>query len=324
MDQYMNPWVIMFTGQGSQQIGMGQDTDHASSSKAVWDCASDLSGFDVRRMCWKGPMNKLAHTRYQQVAITAVNLASYYALKAGSLLPDDAILIGHSIGEYSALHASGVLDLETTFKVVNARALGMQTQAECTDGAMYVVKDGACTQVKALIARMGLDGQVVIANDNSPRQVVIAGETGLVKQVSIELSAMSLPTIKLPVNGAWHSPLMDGMLADYASLLKGLHWQMPVTPILMNRTAQAPGSINELRHNLTHHLVETVRWRETIETLLQRQHTQFLEIGPRKVLCGLVADCDALGASVRSHCLPLLRVHLPRERPPAAMQTVAA
>src|SRR6218665_2756097 len=137
----------MFTGQGAQGVGMGSDVDEAAKSKAVWDCACDISGFDVRRMCWKGPMGKLSETRYQQGAVTAANLASYSALKASRLLPEDSVFIGHSGGEYGALHASAALDVVHTFKAVNARAIGMGTQAEQTKGEMYAVKGGSIVEV---------------------------------------------------------------------------------------------------------------------------------------------------------------------------------
>jgi len=314
----VDSWVVMFTGQGAQRVGMGSDVDEAAKSKAVWDCACDISGFDVRRMCWKGPMGKLSETRYQQVAVTAVNLASYYALKASRLLPEDSVFIGHSVGEYSALHASGALDLEQTFKAVNARAIGMQTQAEQTKGAMYAVKGGSIVQVNDVIDAMGLHGQVVIANDNSPLQVVIAGNSGIVKQVGAELSGRRLPTVRLAVNGAWHSPLMAGMLPEYGSLLRSLDIRMPSSQILMNRSAQEPLSPQEIRDNLTYHVVETVRWRETVEKLLQRNKARFLEVGPRKVLCALVPDCGSLGSQAQTtHCSQMLRSlpsHLPAPR----------
>jgi len=300
--------VIIFTGQGSQQIGMGKDVDTAPESRAVWDCASEITGYDVRRLCWKGPMNKLAQTRYQQVAVTAVNLASWYALKAANALPDNPVLIGHSVGEYSALHAGGALDLEATFKAVHARAQWMEEQARNTDGAMYAVKGGTRAKVQDLLAHMGLAGHVVIANDNSPRQVVIAGETAFVKTASAKLAEVGLPSVKLPVNGAWHSPLMDGMLAGFGTLLNELPMHMPTSPILMNRTTREPASLDEIRANLTTHVVETVRWRETIDRLLQRGHTDFLEIGPRKLLCALIADHGEAGAHAHTvHCQQRLK-----------------
>lgn len=303
----MDSWVVMFTGQGSQRVGMGSDVNEAVQSQAVWDCASDIAGFDVRRVCWKGPMGKLTETRYQQVAVTAVNLASYYALKASQLLPEDLVFIGHSVGEYAALHASGALDLESTFKAVNERAIGMQAQAEQTDGAMYAVKGGSSAQLEAVIDAMELRGQVVIANDNSPLQAIIAGPSSLVKRVGAELVQHRLQTVRLAVNGAWHSPLMAGMLPEYASLLKRLDFRMPSSEILMNRSAQEPLSLAEMQDNLSAHVVETVRWRETVEKLLQRNKTHFLEVGPRKVLCALVADHGILGAQEKAmHCSQLL------------------
>jgi len=300
--------VIIFTGQGSQHIGMGKDVDTAPGSRAVWDCACDIAGYDVRRLCWKGPMNKLAQTRYQQVAVTAVNLASWYALKTADALPENPVLIGHSVGEYSALHAGGALDLESTFKAVHTRAQLMEEQARNTDGAMYAVKGGARAKVQDLLAHMRLAGQVVIANDNSPRQVVIAGPTTAAKIASAKLAEVGLPSVKLPVNGAWHSPLMSGMLAAFGALLNTLNMQMPAAPIIMNRSAREPASLDEIRINLTTHVVETVRWRETIDRLLQRGHTQFLEIGPRKLLSALIADHGEAGANAQAtHCLQRLK-----------------
>lgn len=299
----MNSLVVMFTGQGSQRIGMGSDVDDMPESKAVWDCASDISGLDVRRICWKGPMSKLSETRYQQVAVTAVNLANYYVLKSSHLLPEDAAFIGHSVGEYSALHACGSISLESTFKAVNARAIGMQAQAERTDGAMYAVKGGSSARVKDIIDAMELGGQVVIANDNSPLQVVIAGHSESVRKVGAELSACRFPTVRLAVNGAWHSPLMAGMQQEYGNLLKNIDIRMPVSQIFMNRSTQEPLSPEDIRDNLLSHVVETVRWRETVENLLQSNKTRFLEIGPRKVLCALVADCGILGIQAQAiHC----------------------
>jgi len=300
--------IIMFTGQGSQQIGMGQDMDTAPGSRAVWDCACDIAGYDVRRLCWKGPMNKLAQTRYQQVAITAVNLAGWYALKTADALPENPILIGHSVGEYSALHAGGALALEATFKAVHARAQWMEEQARQSDGAMYAVKGAAYAGIKARLEQMGLTGQVVIANDNSPRQVVIAGQTAAVKEAAAKLAEAGLPTVKLPVNGAWHSPLMAGMLAEFGALLGTLPIEMPASPVIMNRSAREPACVDEIRHHLTSHVVETVRWRETIDLLLQRGHTHFLEIGPRKLLCALIADHGEAGANAQTlHCQQRLK-----------------
>jgi len=293
-------WVVMFTGQGSQQIGMGAEADTAPGSREVWDCACDISGFDVRRICWKGPMTKLAQTRYQQVAVTAVNLARWYALAASHLAPEDAVFLGHSVGEYAALNACGTLSLEATFQAVHARANLMQAQADQSDGAMYAVKGGASTPMQALIDEMGLAGQVVIANDNSPAQVVIAGAAEQVKAVSAKLAQTGLSTVKLPVNGAWHSPLMAAMLPEFGALLDRLHMQMPSSPILMNRSAREPASLDEIRDNLTTHVVETVRWRDTIDTLLQRGHTHFLEVGPRKTLCALLPDHGEPGARAQA------------------------
>jgi len=147
-----------------------------------------------------------------------------------------------------------------------------------------------------------------IANDNSPRQVVIAGAIAPVKAASAKLTEVGLPSVKLPVNGAWHSPLMAGMLAPFGTLLDTLDIHMPASPILMNRTAREPATPDEIRNNLTSHVVETVRWRETIDTLLQRGHTQFLEIGPRKLLCALIADHGEAGAHAHTvHCQQRLK-----------------
>jgi len=296
----MPRWVVMFTGQGSQQIGMGREWDAAPESQEVWDCASEIAGKDLRRLCWKGPMPLLAQTRWQQLAVTAVNLAGWYALKAQGTLPDAPVLIGHSVGEYSALHAGGALDLESTFKAVQARAQLMQAQAEATDGAMYAIKGGASAQIKALLEQMGLAAEVVIANDNSPAQVVIAGASNAVKTAAATLAESGFPSVKLAVNGAWHSPLMAGMRGAFSTVLNGLDLRMPTASVWMNRTAHEAATVDEIRENLTSHVVETVRWRESIETLLQRGHRQFLEIGPRKILCALLPAYGEAGTHAQA------------------------
>lgn len=282
--------VILFPGQGVQFVGMGKDVcDNTSRTKAVWDCASDIAGFDVRQTCLKGPMTRLTKTIYQQIAVTTVNIAMYEDMIDHNEV-GDAAFAGHSAGEYSALYAAGVFDLENLFKAMFARASIMQQMAETTDGMMFVVKDIPFEQLNQFIQEADLGSNVKIANDNSPRQQVISGDSEIVKHFSIHLQQSGFPQIKLPVNGAWHSHLMqsaEGLLRDSFS---SIVFKRPKNPIYMNVTAENTFEPEDIKQNLLSHLTRTVRWRETMETLHQLGYQNYIEVGCKKVLTHLLSN----------------------------------
>lgn len=277
--------AILFPGQGIQVLGMGREVcDISLATQQVWDCASDVSGVDVRKLCSKGPMTKLSKTIYQQLAVTTVNAAMFTAMKEIFDFENSAFA-GHSAGEYSALYAAGVFDLETLFRAIHARATIMQQLAEQQKGIMYVIKGISHYELlQRLEQQEGVSDQVSIANDNSPKQQVISGDINAVKNIVQTLSREGFELIKLPVNGAWHSQLMGMGVEPLYQALSTLPFQTPRSSIYMNREAAPVENIITIRQHLAQHLIKTVRWRETMQAFYDDGYHQFIELGSKKIL----------------------------------------
>lgn len=276
--------VLLFPGQGIQAIGMGSEVcDISPATRAVWDCASEVSGLDIRRLCLKGPMTRLTKTRYQQLAVTTVNVAMLAALQE-KISIGQAAFLGHSAGEYSALYAAGVFDLETLFRAIDARATIMQAMAEQQAGVMYVVKEIGYQQLHDFIELQGVADLVKIANDNSPRQQVISGGAAAVRSLTHQLGQLGYGLVKLPVNGAWHSHLMADGVEHLRQALDKLHLRIPQRPIYMNRVAALVTDTEEIKNNLALHLTQRVRWRESMEVCYRHGYREFVEIGSKKIL----------------------------------------
>lgn len=299
--------ALLFPGQGTQHIGMGSDVcDQLPATARVWDCASDIAGFDVRRLCLKGPMPKLDKTQYQQVAVTTVNIACLEALRARGPL-GEACVAGHSVGEFSALYAAGVLSLEDVFRGVAARGQIMQALAEQTDGAMYAIKGIDRDGIAELIALHELSDRITVANDNSPRQQVISGCKLALKELLPVLLREGFEQVRLPVNGAWHSSLMRPGAEDFQAVIDSLSFSEPRVPVFGNQAAAPLTCVEQLRADLVTNLYSTVRWRETMHSLAASGVRLCLEVGPKKVLSRLLLDFPALQEQLSArHAVELL------------------
>lgn len=318
-EQLLTRAVLLFPGQGTQHIGMGSRVcDISSETRAVWDCASDLAGCDMRRLCFNGPMTQLTDTRYQQVAITTVNISSLLALRAQHSFVALATA-GHSVGEYAALYASGVLSLQDTLRAVIRRGRLMQELAQASAGGMYAIKGATHQQIVAAIRTLAVEEQVCVANDNTPRQQVVAGALAPLKRLISELLQQGCTPVKLPVSGAWHSPLMRAAASSFRAVLDSLQFNAPSIPLYMNMTASPVYDAASMRTYLAAHLYSQVRWRETMEALQALQPSAFVEIGPRKVLGTMLADFGDLQATVM-HAADLL-AGTPAHDCPAATQS---
>jgi [acyl-carrier-protein] S-malonyltransferase len=299
--------ALLFPGQGTQHIGMGREVcDQSPRTARVWDCASDIAGFDVRRLCFNGPLPKLDKTQYQQVAVTTVNLATLEALR-GTRDIGEASVAGHSVGEFSALYAAGVLSLEDVFKGVAARGRIMQALAEQSDGAMYAIKGVDRQQLEEMIFLHELTDQVGVANDNSPRQQVISGCKSALKELLPHLLRQGFEQVRLPVNGAWHSHLMRAGHDDFQAVIDGLHFADPAVPVFTNQATVALTAGESIKQDLVRNLYATVRWRESMNNLADSGVSQFLEVGPKKVLSRLLLDFASLqGRVVARHAADFL------------------
>lgn len=286
--------ALVFPGQGTQHIGMGQEIcDQSPVTARVWDCASDISGFDVRRLCMKGPMPRLDKTQYQQVAVTTVNLAMLEALRAKTTV-GEACVAGHSVGEFSALYAAGVLGLEDVFRAVTARGAIMNALAEETEGAMHAIKGIDRDRLAALIESLPLADRIDIANDNSPKQQVVSGTRSALKQWLPTLLRAGFEQVKLPVNGAWHSSLMRKGVDEFQAVIDGLHFADAALPVFTNQSAAAVTAPDLLKRDLVTNLYSTVRWCETVVALADGGVRLLLEVGPKKVLSRLLLDFPTL------------------------------
>ncbi len=285
---------LMFPGQGTQHIGMGAEVcDQSPATARVWDCASDISGFDVRRLCMKGPMPKLDKTQYQQVAVTTVNVATLEAIRAQREI-GEACVAGHSVGEFSALYAAGVLGLEDVFRGVTARGAIMNALAEETEGAMYAIKGIDRDKLAALMDSHAVGNRIDVANDNSPRQQVVSGTRSALKEWLPMLLHAGFEQVRLPVNGAWHSGLMRKGVDEFQTVIDGLRFAAPVMPVFTNQSAEAVIETEQIKRDLVSNLYSTVRWRETMHALADSGVRLLLEVGPKKVLSRLLLDFPTL------------------------------
>ncbi|WP_061323882.1 ACP S-malonyltransferase [Serratia rubidaea] len=283
-------WMMLFPGQGSPMVGMGGDVcDVSPGTRAVWDCASDISGIDVRKLCQKGPMMRLTKTLYQQLAVTTVNTAMLTLLRERQA-PLESGYAGHSAGEYSALYAAGVMDLETLFRAVSRRAAIMQQLAEQRKGAMYVVKPLEYAALRQLIDEMQLSDRLNVCCDNGRQQQVVGGDVAALKTLIGQLARQGVSTIKLAVNGAWHTPLMAEGVAQMREALAALPFSSPSCPVIMNRSGRAEYAIAQIKENLAHHLTDTVRWRDSMDLWSGMGYRRFLEISNKKTLSHLLHE----------------------------------
>lgn len=297
-------WMVLFAGQGTAQVGMGANIlDRSAATKAVYECASDISGLDVRKLCLKGPMARLTQTYYQQIAVTTINVASVVAIREQHTLNATACA-GHSAGEYSALWLAGVFTFEALFKAIVTRASIMQRLAKITQGAMYNVQGVSRAELEQLIRDQNLTDRLSIACDNAPDRQVISGEASALKNLVHQLSAGGNIPAKLGVNGAWHSPLMAEGLAEMHDLFSLLTLQPPEIPVYMNRSARAETLKANIVDNLVRHLVEPVRWRESMLNCQQQGQRSFLEISPKIYLLSFIEENKT--PLRKMHCCTLL------------------
>lgn len=279
--------AFIFPGQGSQQVGMGAGLAAAYPvADAVFHEADDTLGRGLRQLCFEGPVEALKQTENTQLAILTCSIATLRVLQTEGVAP--AAVAGHSLGEYSALVAANVIDFADALRLVEARARFMAAAGETQRGTMAAILGMETQQLQALCD--STEGVVNIANYNCPGQLVISGEEKAVNAV-IELAKARIGTRRcrpLPVSGAFHSPLMASAQQKFASVLDSVTMRSPNVGIVMNVTGEFATEIDEIRNLLFQQITQPVQWEETLRTLAATGITDFVEVGPGKVLSGLV------------------------------------
>lgn len=281
-------WVVMFPGQGSQFVGMGKEFYSQSSlCREIYDLANTIANKDITKLCFSGPISKLSNTDNLQIAMTATNLAiAHYLFENTSIKP--SVVLGHSVGEYSALNVAGSFDIEGALTAAFERGSLMQREAKLKKGQMYAVKNIEPSQLSNILKQIVDANSVVIANDNSEKQQVISGEKSAISDVIKHLSENNIESVKLPVSGAWHSMLMQGCVEEFHKTLMCVDMQSPKITYINNMTAQSCTDTQEIKAHLVSHITGMVRWRESIENLVAKGHRKFIEVGPKKVLSRLL------------------------------------
>lgn len=281
--------ALVFPGQGAQFVGMGKDLYDANPEiKALMDSANDILGFDILNIMFNGTDEDLKQTSVTQPAIFIHSVA-----KAKSLDISDAKMVaGHSLGEFSALVASGVLSFEDGLKLVSARAKAMQEACDVEAGTMAAILGLADEKVEEICAQVS--GVVIPANYNCPGQLVISGEVSAVEEACAKLKeAGAKRALILPVNGAFHSPLMQSAQEKLAEAIHNTHFNDAKIPVYQNVTTTAITNAEEIKKNLIEQLTGSVKWTQSVQNMIKDGATHFVEVGPGKALQGMIKKIDA-------------------------------
>jgi [acyl-carrier-protein] S-malonyltransferase len=281
--------AYVFPGQGAQFTGMGKDLyENSALAKELFEKANEILGFRITDIMFEGTAEELKETKVTQPAVFL------HSVILAKTLGEDfkpEMVAGHSLGEFSALVANGTLSFEDGLKLVSQRALAMQKACEITPSTMAAVLGLADNIVEEVCA--SIDGIVVAANYNCPGQLVISGETSAVEKACEAMKAAGAKrALILPVGGAFHSPMMEPEREELAAAIEATTFSTPICPVYQNVTANAVSDANEIKKNLIIQLTAPVKWTQSVQQMIADGATLFTEVGPGKVLAGLINKID--------------------------------
>lgn len=305
----MEQGAVIFPGQGAQAVGMGRDIAESSPrARELFKRADDVLGFGLSALCFDGPPDELGRTDIQQPAIFVVSVAIWEAfLEAGGSADQFRTAAGLSLGEYTALHISGAMSFEDALRLVHRRGQLMQEAAESAPGGMVSLLDADEAKAEILCEKAGQGDVLVPANFNCPGQVVISGSCeacGRAVELAEEVGCRAVPLV---VAGAFHSPLMEPAAEGLSALLKQTPFTSPRINVVSNVNAQVHTDPDSIRDWLSRQLTHPVLWQSGIEAMIRDGIDHFVEMGPGRVLTGLMRKIDRRKKAVSVNSAPAIQ-----------------
>ena len=286
---------VLFPGQGSQSVGMAKELhNNFDYVKKLFDEAEDTLNVSMRKLIFEGPKELLDQTENTQPAIFLVSYSIFNVIKNETTFDVSKanFFAGHSLGEYSALACAGVINFKQTIQLLKIRGNAMQNAVPKNKGGMVAVLGVEIKKIEEIIENKNSNYSCFLANDNSDGQVVVSGKIEDIENFIIELKKLNIKNIKLPVSAPFHCPLMKSATNIMSNELSKINFSAPKNMIVSNVTAEPSNDPEKIRDLLIKQIEKPVRWRESVINMIKQGNKKFIEIGPGKVLSGLVKRID--------------------------------